>query len=108
MNQPHSSLYNEMAIMEVPESQFSLTLYISGASPNSARAIANLKNICEKYISGKYELEIIDVYQQPSKAKSDHLIALPMLVKQFPLPVKKLFGDLSDTPKVLGALGLNK
>lgn len=91
-----------------PEPHFSLKLFISGASPNSARAIANLKSICEKYIHAEYELEIIDVYQQPTKAKSEQLIALPMLMKCWPLPVKRLFGDLSDTRKVLAGLGLNK
>lgn len=105
---PHSSLYNELVTMGETESPFSMKLFISGASPNSASAIANLKNICEKYIHDNYELEIIDVYQQPSKAKTEQLIALPMLIKYLPLPVKKLFGDLSDTPKVLRGLGLNK
>ncbi|HXS59040.1 MAG TPA: circadian clock KaiB family protein [Hanamia sp.] len=104
----YSSLYNALVNMEEPESQFSLTLFISGVSPNSARAIANLKSICEKHMQGKYELEIIDVYQQPLVAKNEQLIALPMLVKYLPLPVKKLFGDLSDTAKVIAALGLNK
>lgn len=94
--------------MEEPESHFSLKLFISGASPNSTRAIANLKAICEKYIHAEYELEIIDVYQQPTKAKSEQLIALPVLIKYLPLPVKRFFGDLSDTRKVLSGLGLNK
>ena len=108
MNKRHSSSYNELIIMEEPESKFTLKLFISGASPNSARAIVNLKSICEKYVPSEYELEIIDVYQQPSKAKSEQLIALPMLIKYLPLPVKRLFGDLSDTRKVLAGLGLNK
>ncbi len=86
---------------------FTLRLFITGSSPNSARAISNLKSICEKYIVD-YELEIIDVYQQPSKTESEQLIALPMLLKCFPLPVKRLFGDMSDTEKVLIGLGLNK
>lgn len=107
MNKAYSSSYNELVIMEETESHFSLKLFISGASPNSARAIANLKSICEKHIHAEYELEIIDVYQQPSKAKSEQLIALPMLIKYLPLPVKKLFGDMSDTAKVLKGLGLN-
>ena len=94
--------------MDAPDSKFTLKLFISGASPNSARAIVNLKSICEKYVPSEYELEIIDVYQQPSKAKSEQLIALPMLIKYLPLPVKRLFGDLSDTRKVLAGLGLNK
>lgn len=103
----YSSSYNGLATMKEPEPHFSLKLFISGASPNSARAIANLKNICEKYIHAEYDLEIIDVYQQPTKAKSEQLIALPMLMKCLPLPVKRLFGDLSDTRKVLAGLGLN-
>jgi circadian clock protein KaiB len=66
-----------------------------------------LKSFCEKYISSEYELEVVDIYQQPAKASTDQVIALPMLVKYFPLPVKRLFGDLSDTEKVLKSLGLN-
>jgi circadian clock protein KaiB len=66
-----------------------------------------LKNIIEKYFDSCYDLEIIDVYQQPLKTKEEQIVALPMLLKYFPLPVKKLIGDLSDTPKVLKGLGLN-
>jgi circadian clock protein KaiB len=66
-----------------------------------------LKNIIEKYFDSCYDLEIIDVYQQPLKTKEEQIVALPMLLKYFPLPVKKLIGDLSDTPKVLKSLGLN-
>lgn len=90
------------------KSQLSLKLFVTGASPNSAKAIANLKNICEQYFDSKYDLEIIDVYQQPLRAKEEQIVALPMLLKFFPLPVKKLIGDLSDTKKVLKALGLNE
>ncbi|HXS54839.1 MAG TPA: circadian clock KaiB family protein [Hanamia sp.] len=86
---------------------YNMKLFISGASPNSVRAIANLKNICEKYLGTGYELEIIDVYQQPKLAINEQIIGLPMLIKYFPLPVKRFFGDLSDTPKVLKGLGLN-
>lgn len=86
---------------------FALKLFITGASPNSARAIINLKSICEKYLTKKYDLEIIDVYQQPLAAQNEHIIALPMLVKTFPLPLKRLIGDMSNTEKVLRGLGLN-
>ena len=89
------------------EQVFALKLFVTGASPNSARAIANLKAICEKYLTQKYDLEIIDVYQQPLKAQHEQIIALPMLVKSFPLPLKRLIGDMSDTGKVLKGLGLN-
>ena len=89
------------------EQVYSLRLFVTGASPNSARAIANLKSICEKYLTEKYDLEIIDVYQQPLKARNEQIIALPMLVKSFPLPLKRLIGDMSNTEKVLRGLGLN-
>ena len=90
------------------KSELSLKLFVTGASPNSAKAIANLKNICEQYFDSKYDLEIIDVYQQPLRAKEEQIVALPMLLKFFPLPVKKMIGDLSDTKKVLKGLGLNQ
>ena len=86
---------------------FKLKLFVTGASPNSLRAIANLKSLCEKYLTKKYKLEIIDVYQQPLKAQDEQIVALPMLVKSYPLPLKRLIGDLSDTGKVLRGLGLN-
>jgi circadian clock protein KaiB len=102
----NSSLFNDWETMD-EEVHYNMKLFITGASPNSARAIANLKNICEDYLDAGYELEIIDVYQQPSKATSEQIIGLPMLIKYSPLPIKRFFGDLSDTGKVLKGLGLN-
>ena len=89
------------------DSRISMKLFVTGASANSIKAIANLKSICEQYFGSKYDLEIIDVYQQPSKTIEEQIVALPMLLKYFPLPVRKLIGDLSDTTKVLRGLGLN-
>jgi circadian clock protein KaiB len=86
---------------------YRLRLFVTGASPNSTRAIANLKNVCETYLSGKYELEIVDVYQQPLIAENEQIIALPMLVKQTPFPQRRLIGDMSDTGKVLRGLNLS-
>jgi circadian clock protein KaiB len=86
---------------------YKLKLFITGASPNSARAIANLKSICEKYLGQKYELEIIDVYQQPLIAIKEQVVALPMAIKYFPLPVKRLFGDMSNVNSVLKGLDVN-
>ena len=85
---------------------YTLRLFVTGASPNSSRAIANLTEICEKYLKGKYELEIIDIYQQPLIAESEQIIALPLLIKKTPSPVRRLIGDMSDTGKVLRGLGL--
>jgi circadian clock protein KaiB len=84
-----------------------LRLYVTGASPNSLRAIANTKNICDEYLNDNYELEIIDVHQQPSIAKQENIIALPLLIRKHPLPEKRLIGDMSDMEKVLTSFGLS-
>lgn len=86
------------------KTEFVLRLYITGASPNSSRAISNIKEICEKHLKGRYLLEIIDVYQQGEMAKREQIIALPMLVRKEPLPERRLIGDLSETEKVMKAL----
>jgi circadian clock protein KaiB len=88
------------------EDFYKLRLYVTGASPNSSRAISNLRDICEKHLKGKYELEIIDVYQQPLMAESEQIIALPLLIKKFPSPERRMIGDLSNTEKVLKGLSL--
>lgn len=86
--------------------EFVLCLYVVGASPNSARAIANLKDICDRYLTGRYSLEIIDVYQQPGTARTEGIVALPLLIKRKPVPQRKLIGDLRDTERVLKGLGI--
>ncbi|MEP6674883.1 MAG: circadian clock KaiB family protein [Ferruginibacter sp.] len=84
-----------------------LKLFVTGASPNSVRAIANIKKICDTHLAGSYTLEIIDVYQQPEMAQQAQLVALPMLLKSSPLPVRRLIGDMSDSERILAAFGLN-
>jgi circadian clock protein KaiB len=81
-------------------------LFITGATPNSIRAVTNIKDICESHLKGKYSLEIIDVYQQKGIAEQEQLVALPLLIKKQPFPERRMIGDLSDTNKVLKALGL--
>ena len=88
------------------DDKYVLRLFVTGASTNSVRAISNIKQICEEYIADRYTLEIIDVYQQKEVAKSEQLIALPLLIKSFPLPERRLIGDMSDTKRVLNGLGL--
>lgn len=85
---------------------FELRLFITGATPNSMRAVSNIKQICENHLSGNYSLEVIDVYQQLDIAEKEQLIALPLLIKKRPLPERRLIGDMSDTQKVLKGLGL--
>lgn len=88
------------------EDVYRLRLFVTGATPNSTRAIANIKEFCETFLNGKYELDIVDVYQQPLIAEKEQIVALPMLLKKFPLPERKLIGDMSDTDKVLRGLNL--
>lgn len=83
-----------------------LHLYITGATPNSTRAVRNVKEICETYLKGHYELIIIDIYQQPMLAEADQIIAAPTLVKKQPLPIRRLIGDMSDRDRVLSGLGI--
>jgi len=91
---------------EIEKPIYVLRLFITGASPNSTRAITNLKSICEEYLPGRYELEIIDVYQQPLAAEREQLIALPLLIKKAPGTERRLIGDMSNKEKVLKGLGL--
>jgi circadian clock protein KaiB len=86
--------------------EYVLRLFVTGASLNSTRAISNLKNICEEYLRDRYELEIIDVYQQPLIAESEQLIALPLLIKKAPGTERRLIGDMSNKEKVLKGLGI--
>jgi circadian clock protein KaiB len=85
-----------------------LRLYVAAASPNSLRAIANSKQICETYFPNNHQIEIIDIYQKPVIARDENIIALPLLVRKHPLPEKRLIGDLSDSEKVLNVIGFSK
>lgn len=101
---------NDPAIEAEPSEEktfaYVLRLFITGATPNSLRAVANIKKILEEHLKGKYSLEIIDVYQQRTIAEKEQLIALPLLIKKKPLPERRLIGDLSNTEKVLKGLGI--
>ncbi len=85
---------------------YTLRLFVTGTSPISVRAISNVKKICEEHLKGKYDLEIVDIYQQPLLVKNEDITAVPMLIKKHPLPKKRLIGDMSDKNKVLKGLGL--
>lgn len=92
---------------EAEQKIYVLRLYVTGILPNSARAVINIKAICEKYLKDRYELEIIDIYQQPEWALSEQIVAVPLLVKKSPYPQERMIGDLSDFEKVLKVLRLN-
>ena len=86
--------------------RYVLRLYVTGLTPRSTEAIERTKAICEEYLHGRYELEIIDIYEQPTLAKGDQIIAVPTLVRRLPLPLRRLVGDLSDKERVLLGLDL--
>jgi circadian clock protein KaiB len=88
--------------------KYDLRLFVSGASPNSVRAINNIQRILETHVSGEYDLQIIDVYQEKSVAQREQIVALPMLVRKYPLPERRLIGDMSNELKVIEGLGLNQ
>lgn len=90
------------------EEKYVLQLFVAGILPNSIRAIENMNAIGEKYIQGRYELEIIDIHQQPELALAAEIIAIPTLIKKGPLPEERMIGDLSDINSVLIGLHLNK
>jgi circadian clock protein KaiB len=83
-----------------------LRLYVAGQTPRSLLAIKNLKAICEEYLSNRYQLEVIDLYQQPQLAEGDQIIAVPTLIKHVPEPMRRIIGDLSNREKVLVGLNL--
>jgi len=85
---------------------YKLRLFITGNTPRSTRSVLNIRSICQKFLLGRYDLEIIDIYQQPSLAREHQIIAAPTLIKQFPLPLRTLVGDFSDRERVLSGLGL--
>jgi circadian clock protein KaiB len=86
--------------------KYVLRLYIAGTTPRSNRAVANVREICQRNLNGRYELEVIDIYQKPALAKGEQIIAVPTLVKQLPLPLRRFIGDLSDTEHILVGMDL--
>jgi circadian clock protein KaiB len=92
---------------EPDDSVYLLRLFVAGTSPASVRAINNLQVILNEHLKDRYELEIIDVHQQPQLVQSEDVTAIPMLIKQTPLPKRRLVGDMSDTARVLRGLGLS-
>ena len=87
--------------------RYDLHLYVTGTTPRSVQAIATIRSLCEELLPGRYDLEVVDIYQQPTAASSAQIIAAPTLVKTSPLPLRRLVGDLSDRTKLLAALNLH-
>ena len=91
---------------EPKAARYRLQLFVTGTAPRSARAIQNLRTICEDHLQGRYDLDVIDIYQHPEHVKAEQIVVTPTLVKQSPHPLRKLIGDLSDTKRVLEALDI--
>jgi len=103
-----SILEFEKALAEDSNSRYALRLYVTGATEKSAAAVANLRAACEAHLAGRYDLEVIDVYQEPRLAMEGRILAAPTLVKNAPLPVRRLIGDLSDQDKLFAALDIRR
>jgi len=86
--------------------KYILRLYITGMTNRAARTIENLQTFCEKHLAGHYELQVIDVYQQPELARTEQIVAVPTLIKKLPLPLRRLIGDMSDEERVLVGLDI--
>jgi circadian clock protein KaiB len=86
--------------------RYVLQLYVTGMTPRSARAIENTRRICEQYLRDRYELEVIDIYQQPMLAASQEIVAAPTLIKQLPRPCRRMIGDMSNEERMLAGLDL--
>ena len=108
MTAPHDATLrrfeDELSVFD--ETDYELTLFVSGASDLAARAIANARRLCDIHLHGRCHLSVVDVHEDPAAVVSSRLLATPTLVRRMPLPVRRVVGDLSDTAKVLRALDL--
>ena len=86
---------------------YNLRLYVAGQTPKSVAAISNLRQLCEKYLAGRYSLDVIDLMQDPSLAQRDQIVAIPTLIRQLPEPIKRIIGDLSNSERVLMRLDID-
>ena len=110
---PKKKVHNSIQAFErargTPQKKpYVLRLYVTGTTPQSARAIANIKKLCEIYLKGRYELDVVDLYQQPQLAQGEQIIAAPTLIKKLPLPQRRIIGDMSMSQRVLAGLDLQK
>lgn len=101
-----TAAFEKMLQKTTDKARYELKLYVTGTSPRSGQAIANVRALCEEYLKGRYDLEVIDIYQQPAVAVSEQIIAAPTLIKKSPAPTRRMIGDLSNRDKILVALNI--
>ncbi len=97
---------SQASLAEPRKPQYELRLYVAGMTPRSALAIANIREICGEHLKGRYDLRVIDIYQQPTLAEEQQIVALPTLIRKLPPPLRRIIGDLSDRERVLIGLDL--
>lgn len=100
----------EAALAAEPQKDavYCLRLFITGPTPRCLRAIKNIRAICDTNLAGRYDLEVIDIYQHPEQAKPEQIVATPTLIKRMPLPLRKIIGDFSDSERVLTGLDITR
>jgi len=96
----------ETLVAELARPSYLFRLFVSGATPRSTGAIANVRRICERYLPGQYELEVIDIYQQPEETRKAQIVAAPTLIKKLPFPVQRFVGDMSNSERIIVGLNL--
>jgi len=104
---------NDLAALEAAaaaraNARYVLRLYVTGTTRQSMRAIVNIRTICEEHLQGRYQLEVVDISQQPALAKGEQIIAAPTLIKKLPLPLRRFIGDMSQTERILLGLDLRE
>lgn len=98
----------ENAVKQKSLKTYLLRLYVTGTTPKSMLAISNIKQICQEHLKGRFELEVIDTFQEPGTLKKEQILAMPTLIKELPLPLRRIIGDLSNTERVLVGLDLRE
>jgi circadian clock protein KaiB len=103
---PAASAAVDDPALSPPAPTYVLRLYVTGVTPKSVHAIDNIKTLCEEHLHGQYALEVIDLYQQPQLAQGEQILAAPTLIKELPLPLRRIIGDMSNSERVLVGLDL--
>ena len=98
----------EQAVALQAKQRYVLRLYVTGITPRSMQAVANIRKICEEHLQGRYDLEVVDIYKQPTLAEGEQIIAAPTLIKKLPLPLRRFIGDMSNTDRILLGLDLRE
>ncbi len=98
----------ENATRNKDNNHYVLRLYVTGITPRSRIAIQNIRDVCEENLKGRYDLEVIDIYQEPDRVREEQILAAPTLIKKLPLPLRKIIGDMSNTDRILVGLDLQR